>query len=254
MILKTIRATLILIGFAIVGIAVWLIVVMTKDTPQRLSKEPGEPIVTGTAAVVPELKDSVQSTTTWRIYTDTEYGFSFRYPPQLTLRTIGPSGFAIKRVSLADQLETRVSNLYVTTTSSILQWNAHVNSENTGDCGRQCDRAFSYLTCETSAASCIEDSYEGSFSINFERRAVLVTDGLRLEMLITIPLRSNEMPTSTDTDELVKSGLMSATDADSMNTFNLIFSTLTFQNGSVKNSRQLTLTYFTIQDHSRARY
>jgi len=226
------RATLTIIGFAIVGIAVSLIAVVMKGTP-RLSKKPGEPTVTDTTAVIPgQLKDSLQSTTTWRTYTDTEYGFSFRYPPQFILRTVGPSGFAVKRVSLADQIGTRISNLYVTTTSSILQWNAHVKSESTGYCGRECDQAFSYLTCEASAASCIEDSYEGSFSINFERRAVLVKNGLRLEMLITIPLRSNEMPTSTDIDELVKSGLMSATDADSLNTFNLIFSTFKLQNGS----------------------
>jgi hypothetical protein len=209
-----------------------LIAVVMKGTP-RLSKEPKEPTVTHMTPVVPgKLRDSLQSTTTWRTYTDTEYEFSFGYPPQFILRTVGPSGFAVKHVSLADQLGIRISNLYVTTTSSILQWNAHVNSENTGDCGRECDQAFSYLTCEASAASCIEDSYEGSFSINFERRAVLVKNGLRLEMLITIPLRSNDMPTSTDIDELVKSGLLSATNADSLNTFNLIFSTLKFQNGS----------------------
>jgi len=225
------HATLILIGIAIIGIAVLLIVMMTKGTPQPLPKEPGELSGIGTATVVPELRDSAQSTTTWQTYTDAEYGFSFRYPSQLILRTIGPSGFAVKRVSLANQLGTRISNLYVTTTSSIVQWNAHVNSENRDDCGRQCDQAFSYLTCELSAASCIEDSYEGSFSINFERRAVLVKNGLRLEMLIAIPLRSNEMPTSTDINELVKSGFMSAMDANSLDTFNLIFSTLKFQNG-----------------------
>ena len=109
---------------------------MTKGTPQHLAKPSEEPIVIGAAAVVPELSDSAQSTTAWQTYLDAEYGFSFRYPPQLILRTVGSSGFAIKRVSLANQLGTRISNLYVTSTSSILQWNAHVNSENTGDCGQ----------------------------------------------------------------------------------------------------------------------
>jgi len=164
----------------------------------------------------------------WKAYTDVDYHFTFRYPQQLVKRTTGPVAYAIKRISLSDEVQTRIINFYVTTTSSISRWNEHVASEDAHNCARVCDEPYSYLVCETSSTACTEDSFQGSFSVNFERRAVFNKGGVRLEMLVKVPLATNEVPTSTNLYDLNKSGALSAADLRLLGTSNLIFQTLRF--------------------------
>src|SRR5260370_25256729 len=124
---------------------------------------------------------STVDTSTWKTYTDADYHFTFRYPQQLFIRITGPVVYAIKRISLSDELATRSINFYVTTTSSIKRWNEYVASEDTHNCGRVCDEPYSYLVCEATSTSCTEDSYEGSFSTTLERRGVIAEGDLRVE-------------------------------------------------------------------------
>src|SRR5665213_163429 len=80
----------------VAGVGIWLFKSKSQFTPTQTTSNQAQG-VTSTTESLPTVLNAVAVSSTWKTYTNAEYGFQFQYPPQLSV-TAGPEVSGMIRV------------------------------------------------------------------------------------------------------------------------------------------------------------